>query len=84
MQLALLGTPSLLAQIDAENTEVWRYANGIGSVLGALAIYVGADRGRRSLASVSSLAAIGMITVNLGTADSGSHLGRGDAEPRQR
>jgi hypothetical protein len=68
LQLALLGTSSLLSQIDPETTEVWRYAYGIGGVVTAALIYARAIRGRPDLASVTGASAIGLVALNVATA----------------
>lgn len=68
LQLALLGTTSLLSQIDPESTEVWRYAYGIGGVLTAALVYARAVRGRSDTASVMGWTAIGLVAVNVATA----------------
>lgn len=68
LQLALLGTSSLLSQIDPETTEVWRYAYGIGGLLTAALIYGWAVRGRPNLGSVTGVSAIALIGLNVATA----------------
>lgn len=68
LQLALLGTTSLLSQIDPENTEIWRYAYGIGGLLTASLIYARAIRGRTDTSSVMGLTAIGLVAINVATA----------------
>ena len=68
LQLGLLGTTSLLSQIDPENTEVWRYAYGIGGLLAAALVYGRAIRGRTDTTSVMGLTAIGLVAVNVATA----------------
>ena len=68
LQLALLGTSSLLSQIDPDNAEVWRYAYGFGGLLTAALVYGRGIRGRPDLRSVTAGTAVGLVVLNLATA----------------
>ncbi len=67
LQLALLGTQSLLSQIDPDDAQVWRFAYGIGGLLTAGLVYLRAVRRRTEMTSITWFTAVGLVVVNLVT-----------------